>query len=221
MDNKKTRSVSSLMMLLVVVFTVSMLMSNIVANKQIAIGPWSTPSAVLVFPITYILSDVFSEIYGYKWSRITAWIGFSMNLFMVVIFQLVLIIPGPAWFEQQEAFEAVLGSTPRLLAAGLISYMLGDFINDRIFRFMKRKDSSGKGFSARAIVSSFAGELVDSGIFIPCAFLGTMPAEQLPQMILIQVTIKVCYEIVILPVTNVIVKKVRAYEENISCCTSV
>lgn len=215
------KKVSPLFAILMAVFTVCMLISNVIANKQFAIGPWNTPAGVLVFPITYILSDVFSEIYGYKWSRRTAWLGFGMNLFMVAIFYLTILIPGPEWFTNQEAFEIVLGNTPRLLAAGLISYMLGDLANDRLFRFMKGKDTSGAGFSARAIASSLCGELVDSCIFIPCAFLGTVPVEQMPQMILLQVVIKVGYEIVILPVTNIIVRKVRDYEKSVSGGASV
>lgn len=218
---KDCKMVSPLFVILVVIFTVSMLLSNIIANKQFAIGPWNTPAGVLVFPITYILSDVFSEIYGYKWSRKTAWIGFGMNLFMVIIFQITIAIPGPVWFENQQAFVTVLGSTPRLLIAGLVSYMLGDFVNDRLFRFLKNKDTLNKKFSIRAILSSFCGELVDSCIFIPCAFIGTIALDQLPQMIVIQVVIKVGYEIVILPVTNLIVKKVRNYEEKIRCIAPI
>lgn len=215
------KKVSPLFTLLVVVFTVCMLISNVIANKQFAIGSWNTPAGVLVFPVTYILSDIFSEIYGYKWSRRTAWIGFSMNLFMVIIFKLTLIIPGPAWFEGQQAFETVLGSTPRLLAAGLLAYMVGDLANDMLFRRMKGNDTNGKGFSVRAIASSFLGELVDSCIFMPCAFLGLMPANQFPKMILLQVVIKVSYEIIILPITNILVKKVRVYENSLSSSPSV
>ena len=218
MNSKK---MSPLFCMLVVIFTVCMLLSNMIANKQLAIGPWNTPAGVLVFPITYILSDVFSEIYGYKWSRRTAWIGFGMNLFMVFIFQLTIRIPGPVWFEDQEAFEVVLGNTPRLLIAGLAAYMFGDWANDRVFRKMKGNDTEGRGFKVRAILSSFCGELVDSCIFMPCAFLGTLPVEQLPQMILIQVVIKVGYEILILPLTSLIVKKVRDYEKNLCCCSSL
>lgn len=218
MNSKK---MSPLFCMLVVIFTVCMLLSNIIANKQLAIGSWNTPAGVLVFPITYILSDVFSEIYGYKWSRRTAWIGFGMNLFMVFIFWLTITIPGPVWFENQEAFEIVLGNTPRLLIAGLAAYMFGDFANDRVFRKMKGTDAEGRGFKARAILSSLCGELVDSCIFMPCAFLGVLPAEQLPQMVVIQVVIKVGYEIVILPLTSIIVEKVRAYEKGLCCCTSL
>lgn len=208
----KNSKVSPLFCMLVVIFTVCMLLSNIIANKQLAIGPWNTPAGVLVFPITYSLSDVFSEIYGYKWSRRTAWIGFGMNMFMVFIFWLTITIPGPVWFEDQEAFEIVLGNTPRLLYASLASYMFGDLVNDRVFRRMKGADTQGRGFKARAILSSLCGELVDSCIFMPCAFLGVLPTAQLHQMVIIQVVIKVGYEIIILPVTSIIVKKVRAYE---------
>ena len=157
--------VSPLFLFLVVLNTVAMLISNIIACKVFSIGFAVLPCAVVIFPITYILSDVFSEVYGYKWSRITAWIAFGANLFMVGIFAITNIIPGVDP-ETSAAMQKVLGTTPWSLAASLAAYMIGDLMNDKVFRKLKQKQGE-KGFALRAILSSLVGELCDSCIFIP------------------------------------------------------
>lgn len=202
---------ANLITILTVIYVTCMLLSNIVATKQFAFGPWSLPAGTIVFPITYILSDVFSEVYGYKWSRITAWIAAAMNLFMCVIFWITIAIPGPVFMdpEIQTSMSIVLGNTPRLVFAGLVAYVAGDWANDLIFERMRKGETS---FFGRAIFSSFVGEALDSTIFIVIAFAGVMPTEQLPPMIIVQVVAKTFYEIIIFPVTNKVMKEVQKYE---------
>ncbi len=212
---KKTHNISFLQLILTLLFTVSLLISNIIAAKQVLL-PFGIimTAAVFIFPITYILSDVFSEVYGYRWSRLTAYMAFAANLFMVIVFSLVIITPAPSFWTNQEAFQTVLGNTPRILIASLSAFMIGDFINDRVFKRMKEKHpSSHKGFGFRAIISSFAGEVVDSLIFLPIAFLGQMPINNLVVMLIMQVLIKTGYEIVILPITYKVVQIVSKYEQ--------
>lgn len=175
------------------------------------------PAAVIIFPITYILSDVFSEVYGYKWSRLTCYLGFAANLFAVTIFSLTIVTPAPDYWTNQSAFEVVLGNTPRMLIASLLGFVVGDFVNDRVFKTFKDKHPNDhKGFSFRAILSSFCGELCDSLIFLPIAFLGQMPIETLATMMVCQVLVKTGYEVLILPVTHLIVKAVSKYEKSLS-----
>lgn len=202
----------TLLPVLMAVSTGSMLIANIIAGKQFQIFDFALPCAVVVFPITYILSDVFSEVYGYKWSRRSAWVAFGMNLFAVAAFQMTIALPGVAWFAGQEAFETVLGNTPRILAASLLSYMVGDWVNDRVFRWMKASDKENKRFGRRAIASSFFGEFTDSLIFIPFAFLGTMPASQMVTMVFIQAGTKLVLEFLLLPATKWCVKMARKHE---------
>ena len=169
--------------------------------------------AVFVFPITYILSDLFSEVYGYKWSRFTCYLGFAMNIFMVIVFSLVIISPAPSYWTNQEAFQIVLGSTPRVLGASLLALLVGDYVNDKVFRRMKEKHpETHKGFGWRAILSSICGEFADSAVFLPIAFLGQMPISTLLVMSICQVSIKTLYEIVVLPVTKRLVVKVSELE---------
>lgn len=215
----KSKKISVLQFMLTLLFVVCLVVSNIISAKQMLL-PFdiTMPAAVIVFPITYILSDIFSEVYGYKWSRFTCYMGFAANLFAVIVFSLAIATPAPVYWMNQEAFEVVLGNTPRMLCASLLGFVIGDFINDRVFKKFKEKHPNDhKGFGFRAILSSFCGELCDSLIFLPIAFLGQMPIKTLATMMVCQVLIKTSYEVVILPVTHWIVKVVSKHEKNIEC----
>ena len=211
----KNKKISYLQCVLTVVFVVGLLISNIVEAKVIPVLGFNLTCGVFVFPITYILSDLFSEVYGYKWSRITCYMGFGANLFMVVLFKLMIMVPGidPV---ASEAFEVTLGSTPIIFVASSLAFIVGDLVNDKVFRRMKRNhEKTHKGFNFRAILSSLVGEIVDSTIFFPIAFgiSGIMPWEAIPAMALVQIVLKTGYEVVILPLTNVILHKVSKIEE--------
>lgn len=211
----KKEKISIIQLILIIIFTVCFLISNIITIKQISLPFEITmTSAVILFPIVYVLSDVFSEVYGYKWSRNTRYIAFGANLFMVLIFTLVIKLPSAETFTNQQDLVNILGSTPKILFASLLAYVVGDFINDKIFEKMKRKHNNIKGFELRAIVSSFFGEVVDSCIFLPIVFISILPIKVILIMAITQVLLKVGYEIAILPVTKFVVKKILKYEEN-------
>lgn len=209
------KRISMMQMCLTLLFVVSYVISNVITSKQVLLPFGITMTgAVFVFPITYILSDLFSEVYGYKWSRITCYMAFFGNMFAVVVFLLALAAPSPDHWMNQEAYEIVLANTPRVLAASVLAFIVGDFVNDRVFKALKDKHPTDhNGFGFRAILSSFCGELVDSLIFLPFAFWGLMPVEALVVMTITQVFIKTGYEVVILPVTHAIVKAVSKYEK--------
>lgn len=211
---KRKKLVSELQLVLTLLFVVALVVSNIITSKQVLL-PFNITmtGAVFIFPITYILSDLVSEVYGYRWSRLTCYFGFAANLFAALVFSAVIQSPAPEYWQNQEAFQTVLGSTPRVLIASLLAFVIGDFVNDRIFAKMKRKyPDSIKGFGSRAIFSSLMGELVDSLVFLPLAFWGLMPVPTLVIMTLSQVVIKTGYELVILPFTTLAVKLVSKYE---------
>ena len=205
---------SFLQVLLTVISVSCLLISNVITSKQMQFPFGITMTgAIYIFPVTYILSDVFSEIYGYRWSRITCYLSFAMNVVMVIAFELVIASPAPSYWGNQEAFVTVLGSAPRVLIASLTAFLVGDLVNDKVFRRMKMRHQDLKGFGVRAIVSSFFGELADSLVFIPIAFFGQMPMESLVEMLIAQVFLKTAYEIIILPITTFVVKKVDKYEQ--------
>lgn len=207
---------SYLQTFLTVLFVSALLISNVITTKQIQfVGGITMTGAVLIFPITYVLSDLFSEVYGYRWSRVTCYLAFAMNLLMVIMFTFAINTPAPSYWENQEAFVTVLGSTPRTLAASLAAFVVGDWANDNIFRKMKAKhENELKGFGARAILSSLVGEMCDSLIFIPAAFIGAMPIKTMIIMGITQIGLKVGYECIILPVTTIATRAVQNYEGN-------
>lgn len=212
---KKPNKVSELQTFLTVLFVAALLISNTITAKQVLFPFGITmTAAVFIFPITYILSDLFSEVYGYRWSRVTCYLGFAMNLLMVIFYEIAIHSPAPGYWTSQEAFQITLGSTPRVLAASLLAFVVGDLVNDIIFRKMKENHpDSIEGFGFRAIVSSLLGEFVDSMIFLPLAFLGQMPVQTLFVMMITQVVLKVGYELIILPVTRIVVKLVAEKEK--------
>lgn len=215
MKEKAKQPVSTLQAWLTVIFVAALMISNVITSKQVLL-PFNITmtGAVFIFPITYILSDVFSEVYGYRWSRMTCYMAFAMNLFMVIVFELVIITPAPDYWQNQEAFQTVLSNTPRVFGASLLAFVVGDFVNDKVFAKMKAKHpDSIKGFGWRAILSSLLGELVDSIVFLPIAFIGLMPVKTLIQMTIAQVFIKTGYELVILPVTTLVAKKLTKIEK--------
>lgn len=213
------RPVSVLQIILTVLFVSALMISNIISSRIFNFFGFAMTSAVIIFPITYILSDLFSEVYGYKWSRLTCYLGFVMNLFMVGIFYLVSVLPvlDP---EVAENFNNVLTDTFSCTLASFIAFVVGDFCNDKIFAKMKKNHAgitNHKGFALRAIASSFVGELVDSCIYLPLAFLVFNPIMTVVDVLIMigmQVTLKTGYEAIILPLTTFLAKKLGKYEAN-------
>ena len=214
----KNRKTSELQTVLTVLFVSCFLISNILAGKQFQLPFGITMTgAVMIFPMTYILSDLFSEVYGYRWSRITCYLAFAANLLMALLFTAAIHTPAPSYWGNQEAFQTVLGNTPRVLLASLAAYVLGDFVNDKVFRAMKAKyPHNMSGFGTRAILSSLCGEIVDSAVFIPIAFFGSMPVKTLIVMGIIQVILKVLYEMIVLPLNRFVTAKVLRHEQELA-----
>lgn len=196
---------------LAVLFNVCLIASNLFAVKIFQLWNWCVlPGAVIIFPVSYILNDCISEVYGYRKASLVIWTGFAMNFFFVLVAQLVLALPGAPFWNGQEAFAYVFGAAPKTLFASLMAFLIGSNVNAMTMSKMKVKDN-GRKFGARAIISSLFGELVDSLIFIPIVFWNQGIMTVLT-MIACQVTAKVLYEIVILPLTSSVVRRLKKYE---------
>lgn len=195
-----TKSISPMLVRLVVLFTSCLIISNILANRLIQVGPWSLDAGNLLFPVTYVLSDMFSEVYGYKWSRRVTWWAAILNLLFALLVALTNVLPAPDYFDPIP-FQSALGSSFRIVVASLVSYVVGDWANDVIFRSMRKGKKVMQGFTLRAFVSSFAGQIIDSTLFVTIAFAGTLPSIDLVYMIGLNIIVKVGYEVIILPVT--------------------
>ena len=205
------KKITVLQAVLTVISISCLLISNIAASKQMLLPfGFVMTCSNLVFPLTYVLSDVFSEVYGYKWSRFTCYLGFAMNLLMVTVLQISIILPYPNFWENQLQFQTIFGTSLRVLVASFSAFIVGDFINDKIFEIMKRKQKNK--FFLRAILSSIAGQIVDSVIFVSVAFIGVMNTMDIFMLLITEITLKTAYEIFVLPLTNIVVKKVFEYE---------
>ena len=215
--NKK---VSVVFMLMAILFSVCLIASNLFATKVFAIGSITLPGAVIIFPISYILNDCFAEVWGYRKARLVIWTAFAMNFFVALVGQIVAWLPAASFWDGGEHFNYVFSMAPRVAFASLLAFLAGSTMNAFVMSKMKIA-SKGKGFSVRAILSSIAGDGLDSLIFMPIVFWGA-DIKSLAAMMLAQVSFKVCYEIVILPVTVQVVKALKRYEgidtfdENIS-----
>lgn len=203
--------VSPLLVRLVVIFTSCLVISNILANRMIQVGSWSLDAGNLLFPVTYVLSDMFSEVYGYKWSRRVTWWAAAMNLLFAGLVALTNVLPAPDYFDPSP-FQLALGSSFRIIVASLVSYVVGDLINDLVFRKMRRGKAVMQGFTLRALVSSLMGQIVDSILFVTIAFGGTMPVVDLAYMIILNIVVKVGYEIVVLPLTYKVTQAIHNKE---------
>lgn len=207
--------VSSLQLTLTLFLILCLVLSNIVVVKSIdlfGIPALANTASMLVFPITYVLSDVFSEVYGYKWSRKTATWAFLGTAFCSIIFALTIALKGNASWVNQDALVAILGNTPKILLASLLAFWIGDWANDKVFQLMKNKSKTGKGFFWRSIGSSLAGKYVDGFIF---TFIGLsfLPLQTKLIMVANCPFIQVCMEALLFPITNIISKKVKKVEQ--------
>ena len=208
---EKKQNVSVLFMLFSILFCVCLILANLLETKQIAIGPISLTGGLIVFPISYIINDCVCEVWGFRKARLLIWSGFAMNFFFVAVGALCDWIPGAPYWNNDEGFHAVFGLAPRIAAASFVAFLLGSFANAYVMSKMKIRDS-GRNFSARAILSTIAGESIDSLIFFPLALSGVVPTEELPKLMLMQVLLKTAYEILVLPLTIRVVKYVKEYE---------
>lgn len=208
---QKKQNVSVLFMLFSILFCVCLILANLLETKQIAIGPISLTGGLIVFPISYIINDCVCEVWGFRKARLLIWSGFAMNFFFVAVGALCDWIPGAPYWNNDEGFHAVFGLAPRIAAASFVAFLLGSFANAYVMSKMKIRDG-GRNFSARAILSTIAGESIDSLIFFPLALSGVVPTEELPKLMLIQVLLKTAYEILVLPLTIRVVKYVKKHE---------
>ncbi len=214
MKKLQEKNISDMQLILTVISVACYLISNIIVVKTIPLPLGMTITcAMFVFPITYILSDVFSEVYGYRWSRITCYLAFGMNLLMVINFKLAIIAPAVDYFTAQEALETILGNSPRILIASMLAFYFGDLINDKIFSKMKKKhENSLKGFKTRALLSSFFGNITDTFTFYPIALLGVIPIEGMIITMATEIVLKTGYEALFVPVTAKVAKQVSVFE---------
>ena len=195
-------------MLLGILFNVCLVAANLLETKVIQVGSLTVTAGLLVFPISYIINDCIAEVWGFKKARLIIWSGFAMNFFVVALGLIAVAIPAAPFWEGEEHFDFVFGMAPRIVAASLMAFLVGSFLNAYVMSKMKVA-SQGRNFSARAIWSTVVGETADSLIFFPVAFGGIIAWKELLIMMGIQIVLKSLYEVMILPVTIRVVKAIK------------
>lgn len=204
---------SKVFLFLAVLFVSCILISNILASKLISIFGISMTGGVLVFPISYLLGDIITEIYGFKNSKRIIIYGFICNLIMVILFFIAIKLPYPEYWQNQDAFVTTLSNTPRMLLASFIGYLIGGLSNSFVMEYIKN-NSKIKYLWFRTILSTIVGEFLDTSIFLLIGFLGTMEIGNLLFMILCQSLAKILYEVVLTPVTYKAIAYVSKKEES-------
>ena len=198
-------------MLMDILCNVCIMTANLLETKVIQIVSLTMTAGLLVFPISYIINDCIAEIWGFKKARLIIWSGFLMNFFVAGMGMLAVSLPAAPFWEGEEHFNFVFGMTPRIVAASLTAFLIGSFLNAYVMSKMKVA-TGGKGFSARAILSTVVGETGDSLIFFPIAFGGLIPFRELLLLMAVQIVLKTLYEIIILPVTILVVNYIKKIE---------
>lgn len=208
----KKENYSKTFVILLVLNVVCLLSSNILAAKQVEILGLVFTSSTLLFPISYILNDVFVEVYGYKTSKFTIIISFLSNLLMVLFFTIAIYLPYPDFFKNQDAFKTVLSTTPRILLASVLAYIFGNLFNSKVMAKMKENNKKGILWH-RTILSSVVGEFLDTLIFISVAFIGVMSIKDLGIMFLSVYLLKLSVEIIFTPILVKVINKIKKIEK--------
>ncbi len=196
----------------VALFVASLLTANIIAVKLVQLGPLIVPAGVVIFPLSYILGDILTEVYGFRYARRAIWLGFIGNLAAVVAIYVAGLLPAPVFWDGQAAYQTILGFTPRLLLASFVAYLIGEFANSTILAKMKVW-TQGRHLWARTISSTLVGQGLDSLVFILIAFGGSMAMPALATAIFSQWLIKSAYEALATPLTYLVVNKLKRVEE--------
>jgi len=187
-------------LVVVSLFITCLITANIIAVKLITVFGLVLPAAVIVFPISYILGDVLTEVYGYRQARSVIWLGFACNLVLVIAVWLGGLLPAATFWDGQAAYTRILGYTPRILVASFLAYLVGEFSNSFVLAKLKIA-TSGRHLWTRTIGSTLVGQGLDSMVFITLAFAGTIPFSGLLSAIITQWLVKTAYEAAVTPLT--------------------
>lgn len=194
-----------------VLFVTCLLTANVIAAKLMAVGGVVLPVAVIVFPVSYILADVLTEVWGYPATRRVIWLGFAANAFMVLAIWVAGQIPAAPFWRSQTAYDEILGQTPRILVASFAAYLAGEFANAFVLAKLKIA-TAGRWLWLRTIGSTVVGQGLDSAVFITLAFAGAVPAGALAGIVAAQWGVKVLYEAAATPLTYAAVAWLKSSE---------
>lgn len=193
-------------------FVAVLLLSNIIgAAKLSTVAGFTFGAGILFFPVSYVIGDVLTEVYGYARARRAIWVGFVALVFMATMSWVVVAMPPAATWDGQAAYESVFGQVPRIVFASIIAFWAGEFVNSYVLARMKVW-SGGRALWSRTIGSTVFGQAVDSALFYPIAFLGMWDTQDVFMVMAVNWALKVAWEVVLTPVTYVVVARLKRSE---------
>lgn len=199
-------------MLMGILFSMCLVLSNILAVKQFEIFGFPSTAGLIIFPISYVINDCITEVWGFRKARLIIWIAFAVNFLAILLFQAsVAMTPAPHW-TMQNSYASVLAQTPRIALASLLAFLVGSFLNSYVMSKMKILHK-GKKFGQRAVASTLVGELADTLVFTTIGFLFVIPTSVVFQIIVVETIAKTLFEILVLPITRRVVNYVKLTEE--------
>jgi queuosine precursor transporter len=192
-------------------FAACLVISNILDTKIFSFFSLDLPGGIILFPIVYVFGDILTEVYGYSYSRRVIWTGFGALVLMVIASSIVGRLPPASFWTLQKEYNDILGKVPRIIAASITAYFLGEFANS--FTLAKLKVAShGKRMPLRFVLSTFVGQFVDTTVFVLIAFAGILPSSALISITISGWLFKVVWEIIALPITLPLVKWLKKTE---------
>jgi len=193
---------------LVGIFAAASILANVVATKIADLGLAFATVAILFYPITFIIDNTISEVWGKHIARRVVWTGLIANILMTLVFFISIRVPAAPFYEQQQAFETILGSVPRIALASIVAYSISQHLD--IFLFLGiRKKTQGKHLWLRNNVSTWISQLIDTIIFTFVAFFGTIPLEEIWGIITTEYTLKIIIAVVSTPIVYLMVNWAR------------
>ncbi len=177
------------LILLTELFVTALIAANIIAAKLFVLGSVVLTVGIITYPITFLLTDTISEVWGKKRATQVVWMGFLANIFMLGVLYIARILPPAPFWPHQEAFDLILGAVPRIVIASLVAYIVSQTHDVWSFHFWRHK-TGGKHLWLRNNVSTMTSQLIDSVIFVTVAFYGSMPNDALVTMIITQYMVK-------------------------------
>ena len=199
-------------------FVAVLLLTPPLDSKFISLGPLIVPGATLLFPFAFVINDVLTEVYGYVRSRRVIWTGMACQVLAALNYWLVGAIPAAPFWNNQDAYSAILGIAPRIAVASLVAYLAGEFANSIVLSRMKFTQQGRRGWRQgwRFLASTLLGEAVDSVVFMLVAFAGVLPERELLSSLLTIYFVKVAVEVLVLPGSTRLanwLKRVEAFDQ--------
>jgi len=192
-------------------FVTCLVTANTIATKLIAVGGVVLTAGIVIFPLSYVLGDVLTEVWGYTAARRVIWLGFACNALAVAAIWVGAELPAAPFWKGQGAYDEILGQTPRILLASFVAYLAGEFANAFVLAKLKIL-TRGRWLWTRTIGSTLVGQGLDTVVFVTLAFAGTVPTRTLGTIIVAQWAVKVAYEAAATPLTYAAVGYLKTSE---------